>query len=249
VIDFLVIVLAIIVVAVIVGSRRMTADRTRSGHGEVLAALAPVVGGSVSGEQVLTGRYRGYDVEVVLRTADPAAPGMTGNSATNLVEAVQLRLLGAPGAQPWAVWREPSLTGRTWDWHFARADGGDFLPFLGRLSRLAGLPPADPDLPDRLRAAGILDAFERVSPPTKDYLPRINFVPDLRMAMMERLRVTRDLPAAAQQPPASAGPRLELEVERMSDDDPTPERFRALLDTALEIAEINARANPATTTA
>ena len=50
--------------------------------------------------------------------------------------------------------------GKTWQWHFSRPDGGDFLPGMGRLARIAGMPQADADLPDRLRAAGMLDAFD-----------------------------------------------------------------------------------------
>jgi|tagenome__1003787_1003787.scaffolds.fasta_scaffold20874000_2 hypothetical protein len=244
-VDVLVIVMAVVVVALVVTTRLRKSTVHWSHRTDVLGALVPVVGGSVSADQVLTGRYRGYDIEVLLRTAAPEAPGMTAESFRDMVEAVQLRLIGARGAQPWYVWRSPSLTGRSWDWHFARPDGGDFLPFFGHLSRMAGLPPADADLPDRLRAAGILAAFERVSPPTKDSLPRISFIPDLRSPMMERLRAVRDLPPAAAQPSAQTAPRLELEVERMGDADPSPERFRALLDAAVDVAEINARANPA----
>jgi hypothetical protein len=36
-----------------------------------------------------------------------------------------------------------------------------------------------------------------------------------------------------------------VEVERADESDPSPDRFRAILDTAIAIAEINARANPA----
>jgi hypothetical protein len=249
VINVLVIVMAVVVVVLVVASGRIKAARTRSGRDDVLAALAPVVGGSVSADQMLTGRYRGYDVQARLRMADPAPPGNMGDSHDNMVEIVELRLIGTSGAQPWYVWRSPSLMGKTWQWHFARPSGGDFLPFLGRLTRLAGLPPADPDLPDRLRAAGILDAFDRIAPPTKDSLPRIQFTPDLRSVMRERLRGVRDLPPEAYEDPAQTGPFLEFEVERTGGSDPSPERFAALLDAAIGIAEINARANPATTTA
>lgn len=247
-IDVLVIVMAVVVVGLVIGSRRMKAERKRSGRDELLAVLAAVVDGSVSSDQVLTGRYRGYDVQARLRMGDPGLPGSSGDGRSNLVEVVELRLLGAQGAQPWSVWRSPALTGHSWTWHFARPDGGDFLPGLGRLTRLAGMPQADADLPDRLRAAGMFDAFDRVSPPMKDYLPRIRFMPDLRPQMMERLRSARpDLPAAAMKLPPDAEASLELEVERAGEADPSPQRFAEILDAAIAIAEINARANPALT--
>ena len=75
-------------------------------------------------------------------------------------------------------------------------------------------------------------------------------MPDLRPQMTERLRASRpDLPAAAMKMPADAEPSLELEVERAGEADPSPQRFTEILDAADAIAEINARANPATTTA
>lgn len=248
-IDVLVIVMAVVVLVLVVASRRMKAHRKRSGRADLLAVLAAVVDGSVTSEQVLTGRYRGYDVQARLRMADPGLPDGTGDSRDNLVEIVELRLLGVTGAQPWSVWRSPALIGHESTWQFARHDGGDFLPGFGRLARLAGMPQADADLPDRLRAAGMFDAFDRVSPPMRDHLPRIRFMPDLRPAMLGRLHAARNLPEAAMHGPADTGRWLELEVERMNDADPSPDRFAAILDAAVAIAEINARANPATTTA
>jgi hypothetical protein len=216
VIDVLVIAMAVVVVALVVGSRRVEAGRTSARRADLLATLAPVVGGSVSGDQVLTGRYRGYDVQVCVRTADPARPGLSVGSERYLVQAVELRLAGPPGGQPWDVWRSPSLTGRASSWQFARPHDA--------LARLAGRPPADPDLPDRLRAAGRLDALDRLSPPTKDSLPRIRFTPTSQ--------------------PGPAGSLLDVVVGRTGDADPTPERFREILDAAVGIAEINAHADP-----
>jgi len=239
-IDVVVIVLVIVVLAAVVIGRRTKTSRKRSGRAGVLAALAPVVGGKVSGDQVLTGRYRGYDVQAWLRTASAAPPGNPGTSSERSnVEIVRLRLLGARGGQPWSVWRAWTIPGTTW--HFARSDG----PVDGLLGRLGGLPQPDPALPDRLRAAGIIEAFERLGPPTNDSFPRIQFWPDLRPLMAERMRATgRELPPSALAAEPDAGPWLEVEVERSGDGDPTAMRFQEILEAALVIEEINARVNP-----
>lgn len=246
-IDVLVIVMAVVVVVLVIGSRRMKAGRKRSGRDELLAVLAPVVGGSVSADQVLTGRYRGYDVQASLHTTVPTAPNTPGSSQVGIgVETIRVCLPGVQGAQPWSVWRAPTFPG--WRWHFAK--GSDSVPFARALSRLGGLPPPDPDLPDRLRAAGMLEAFEHLGPPTNDSLPHIEFRPDLRPLMMERYRArgVAPPPSPLDMPP-DAGSSLQVEVERADEREPTPDGFRALLDAVIGIAEINARANPATTTA
>ena len=245
--DVLVILLAGLIVIGVVATRYRKADRTRSGRDLMLAALAPVVGGTVSRDQVLSGRYRDYDVQVSLRTADPAPPDLPGGVSSEGydVEVVRVRLVGAPGGQPWAVWRHLNLTGTTM-WHFARPDGSDLLPFLGPLTRLAGAPQADPDLPDRLSAAGILDAFAALGPPTRDSFPHIRFMPLPGQVALDRLRAAgRDLPPSALEEWLRLRPSLEVEVERVDEGDPSPDRFRSILDTAIGIAEINARANPA----
>jgi hypothetical protein len=240
VIDVLVIVMVLVVVATVVGARRRAASVKRSGRDDVLAALAPVVAGSVSGDQTLTGSYHGYAVQAWLRTASPSPPDTPGTSnARANVEIVRLRLLGVSGGQPWSVWRAWTIPGMTW--HFARSDG----PVVSRLSRLGGMPPADPGLPDRLRAAGMIEAFERLGPPTNDSFPRVHFMPDLRAVMIERMRAAgRDIPERALEAPADAGSWLEVEVERTDERDPTPDRFRQILDTTVGIAELNARVNP-----
>lgn len=243
-IDVLVVVMAVVVVALVVGSRRMKSGRKRAGRDELLAVLAPIVGGSVSSEQVLTGRYRAYDVEASLHTTVPTAPNTPGSSQVGIsVETVRVRLPGVQGAQPWSVWRAPTFPG--WRWHFAR--GSDSPPFAGALSRLGGLPQPDPGLPDRLRAAGMLEAFEHLGPPTNDSLPHIQFRPDLRLQALERFRALgREIPASALKESPETGACLEVLVERTNEREPTPDGFRALLDAVIAIAEINARANPAT---
>lgn len=245
--DVLVLVLAGLFVVGVVTARYRRADRERSSRNLVLAALAPVVGGTVSREQVLSGRYRDYDVQVSLRTADPAPPDLPGGESSERsdVEVVRVRLVGAPGAQPWAVWRHLTPTGST-TWHFARPDGSDLLPFLGPLTRLAGAPQADPDLPDRLSAAGVLDALAALGPPTGDSFPHVRFMPLPGPVALDRLRTAgRDLPPSALEEWLRLRPSLEVEVERADEADPSPDRFRSILDTAIGIAEINARANPA----
>jgi hypothetical protein len=155
-IDAVVIVLVVDVLAVIVIGGRSKATRKRSGRADLLAALVPVVGGTVSGDQVLKGRYRGYDVQASLHTTDPAPPDNPGTaSARSKVEIVRLRLLGARGGQPWSVWRAWTIPGTTW--HFATSDG----PVVGRLGRLGGLPRPDSELPDRLRAATLSRCTDR----------------------------------------------------------------------------------------
>jgi hypothetical protein len=240
VIDVLVILMVLVVVATVIGARRRAASVQRSGRDDVLAALAPVVAGSVSADQTLTGSYRGYDVQAWLRTASPTPPDTPGTSnARANVEIVRLRLLGARGGQHWSVWRAWTIPGMTW--HFARSDGH----VVSRLMRLGGMPQPDPDLPDRLRAAGMIEAFERLGPRTNDSFPRIQFMPDLRAVMLERMRAMgREIPDVPMKAEAEAGPWLEVEVERTDERDPTPDRFREILDTTVGIAELNARVNP-----
>jgi len=63
--------------------------------------------------------------------------------------------------------------------------------------------------------------------------------------MVQRMgAMGRDVPEAALTAPPDAGPWLEVEVERGDERDPTPDRFRAVLDAAVGIVELNARVNP-----
>ena len=171
-IDVLVIIMAVVVVVVVVTGRRSKARVKESRRTGLLRDLAPVIGGSVTDDGSLTGKFGGYDVRVALRTANPSPPnGPSVSSERYLVEVIQVRVLDAPGGQPWFVWHAQTLPGMTW--HFARPDGRDFLPFLNRLGKLAGVPPSDPDLPDRLRAADIIPAIEGLGPPTNDSFSRV----------------------------------------------------------------------------
>jgi hypothetical protein len=73
-------------------------------------------------------------------------------------------------------------------------------------------------------------------------------MPVPRPVVLDRMRAAgRQLPPSALEEFARLRPWLEVEVERADDADPSPDRFRAILDTAVGIAEINARANPAET--
>ena len=71
--------------------------------------------------------------------------------------------------------------------------------------------------------------------------------------LQERMRRAsapgQELPAAARRSmdrlEHERGGRLRIEIERSSERDPTPERFREILATAVEIAALNARINPA----
>ena len=104
----------------------------------------------------------------------------------------------------------------------------------------------DPAVEARLTQGGLFEAIARLSPPSRLWLPRAQFRPDPRPAMMERLRGV-PIPPDALTPSEGFNPNIGIliDVEREDDTDPTPQRFTAMLEAALAIAELNERLNPA----
>ena len=207
----------------------------------VLEALAPLIDGAVSKDGVLTGRYRSYAVSTETGLSGPA--GLTSQSAS-------------PGAQVLRVHiTSPSLmTGQAWQFrstsdalqgggHWRFMEPGEEFPFGRLLSRAADVPMPDPQLESRLRAAGIEAALDRIPGSSLSWLPDVAFAGALGRNVLARYeRAGQTVPPEAQEKAAAAA-GLRIEFERQRFDDPTPDQFRQVLDAAVDIIEVNRRAN------
>jgi hypothetical protein len=248
----LILVAATVVVAIVQRRRREAETATRE---DVLPALAPVISGSLApattgkagsaGARVLSGTYEGYEVETALITTGGGITTEGVGPGQNQMEAVELTLRGVAGAQPWCFRLGYGRDDATRWWWIGPEQ---FMGSVGRrLSRMSGLTQ-DPDLEQRLRQGGIGDALERLGvAPRAVGLPNALFVPDLTtLANERRERYERAGISSADHPFPDAElltGRLVIEVERADNSDPTPERFREILDAAVGIAELNARIN------
>jgi hypothetical protein len=239
-------VLFIVILAVgivVVNVRRRSKERVvQSRQDARLDELAPVVAGTVSADRVLHGTYGGYAVEASLAETWVESVGSSSGHAEP-IPVVRLHLLGVPGTHPWSCRaRLRPLLGNEHEFGFSDGDHG---LAAGVMRRLGQLPEPDPDLPDRLRDAGLIDAIRALDRPTNvGWVPHVQFRPDLAPVMVERMRQRGiTIPDDARAEAEKMQSMLEVEVERHGDDDPSPDEFRALLDGAIHIAEINGRVN------
>jgi hypothetical protein len=207
----------------------------------VLEALAPLVAGAVS-KNVLTGRYKEYTVTAETGVSGP--PGLTSQSASPGPQVLRVHIT-SPSLMTGQAWQFRNTSDATHiggGWRFMEP-GAEF-PFGRMLSRAADIPMPDAQLEDRLRAAGIEAALDHLPQSSVGWLPEVAFAGAMGRNLLERYeRAGRAMPAEAQEQAAAiAGLRIEFERQRF--DDPRPEQFRQVLDTALDIIEINKRANP-----
>ena len=208
-----------------------------------LARLAPVISGTVSSkDRRLRGTYRGHDVEAWATKYDPTPSSLSSDSSPVEVPVFFLRIGGVPGREPWACLRELRLNPfasptYVFEWSY----GGIGALFSGLLGKVTDVPEHDPGLEQRLREAGVVEAVDGFGHGSSAYLPRVRYTPALRPWLPG--------PSGALRQPHEQVGELLCEVELPRDTDPTPERFGELLDRALQIVEINSRANPGSTDA
>ena len=236
--------LLIFVAATAFVALRRRAKRTvqENQHRTVLNALAPLVSGAVSKDEVLTGRYGEYAVTAEMGIGSP--PGVTSGHAGSGANVLRVHI-ASPSlmtGQAWHFRNTRDATHLGGHWRFIEP-GAEF-PFGRMLSRAADIPMPDPRLEDGLRARGIEAAFDRLPPSSAGWLPEVAFAGGMGRSMLERYeRAGRTLPPEAQEKVAAVG-GLRIEVERQHFDDPSPDQFRQLLDAAVDIIEINRQANP-----
>ena len=246
-IDLLFALVAIAIIAIVFGSRGRREKATAASRKDVLLKAAPVVSGSYD-DGMLTGTYGGHRVEASLRTTGRIDAVGAEHSSSNKIEVLLLELHGVSGSSPWGFYTSVSFSGSPRErWCSAITLAGVLGTLLAHLSTVR----IDPTIDDRLRAGGMLEALERLVP--RDITPPyvvVAFVPDHAAAIEERLRRTDalggEVARRAREEAArdvNRGGRLRIEVERANQDDPTPERLRQLLDTALAVAEVNATIN------
>lgn len=236
------ILIMVVGVAVLATARNRKTRAVQVGREDVLQELAPVISGSVGKDLTLSGMYGGHPVEVTLTRLDPSQLGNRMSEAYNM-DVTRLIVGGVSGGRPWRF-RVGLGAGRSPAWEFAGPDYslGPAGKLLGRLSPVQ----ADPEIEQRLRDGGMIEAIERLGPRSKMWLPDVNFEPDATAALLQRyegsgIEIPPDKLAAVPR----VGGRLRIQVERADDRDPSPARLREILDAAVGIAELNAVLNPA----
>jgi hypothetical protein len=205
---------------------------------EALAQLAPIVSGAVSSKEGhLEGIYGGHEVEAWTWKRDPTPSGLSSDAGPEF-QVFNLRITDVQGRAPWACVRAAQLNplaSPEYEFDLSYAGLG---PLSGLIGAFAHEPPQDPELEDRLRAAGVVEVVEALGSGKSGFLPRIRYTPALepKFAALQ-----------ARFPPELRERIGELycEVEVRRDTDPTPERFSELLELAFGLVAINAAVNPA----
>ncbi len=204
----------------------MARGRTQRREAE-LERLAPVISGTLSSkDRGLRGIYRGHDVEARVSKHDPTPSGVSGSTSPDEVTVFHLRIGDVAGREPWMCSRQPRLKPfaapeYVFDWSY-----GGLGPLDGLLGKVVDLPDRDLGLEQRLRETGLLETIDGFGHGSSSFLPRVRYTPALHSQM------------------GQSGELL-CEVELGRDTVPAPEAFGELLDRALQIVEINSRANPA----
>jgi hypothetical protein len=231
--------LIILVVLVAGGMVWFVRARARTREREAaLARLAPLISGTVSSkDRRLRGTYQGHEIEARTTKYDPTPSSVSGSSSPDEVTVFQLRIGGVSGREPWTCRRQPRLNPLaspeyTFDWSY----GGVGAPFAGLLGKVADVPEHDPELEQRFRDAGLLEAIDGFGHGSSSFLPHVRFTPALH-------------PGHAALPPSMGRAHEQVgelfcEVELPHDAEPSPELFGELLDRALHIVQVNATANP-----
>jgi hypothetical protein len=252
-VDLLFGVVCLVIVVIVFTARPRRERAIKRGREQLLQALAPVVSGSLSDALHLTGTYKGHPVEASLRSSG-RIDSLGGHSAASDIEVITINLRGAPGGHPWGFYS--SLVNRTplmKKWRSTTVSAGAIGQFLSRLTPM----PIDPAIDDRLRDGGMLERFERLEPPhVKRPYVLVSYVPDGAAVIehtLERVDAVRPgafggdaRRTAAEWLAREQGGHLRVEIERGGSNEPTPERFREILDAAIAIAQLNAIINPPT---
>jgi hypothetical protein len=235
---------AVVVIVFVFSSRARREKATTVLREHILQAAAPILDGSVANGR-LTGTYKGYFVEASLRTSGRIDAIGDGHSGANTIEMLLLVLHRVSGTRPWGFFTSMTFTGGIEDrWRSAIAFAGVLRKLLNQMSPIQ----IDLAIDARLRERGMLEALERLVPRgvSAPYL-LVSFVPDVASGVarkLERMEALGDRAADRARHEGTErlklGGRLRIEVERASEQDPTPDRFRELLDAAVAVAELNA---------
>jgi hypothetical protein len=162
-----------------------------------LRAYAPLIGGTVGGGGWLNGRYQGHSVRVAFYPQERQS-GSTSTSFVRTINAFRVEVQQLPGQQDWNL-------------RFADASGLFAAASLGLY-----VQSPDPELGQRLEAAGVREALSGVIKAAEPYETVVY------NARAQTLTVTND-----------------LAPERL----PAPAHYQQMLDLAVRLAEINRQVN------
>ncbi len=250
-IDVLVALGAVLVIVVVFATRGRKQQATARSREQLLNALAPVISGTLSKNLELTGTFAGHPIEASLRTTGRIDQlGSSGYRSNSSFEVLLLVLRGARGEHPWGFYTsvDGGRIGKKWQSviTFAGAPGR----MLSRLSHI----PIDRGIDERLEQGGMLQALDGLEAgDTHRPYVLVSYVPDGSRAVdgiLQRIEqagghlAERARHEAAEYLHREQGGHLRVEVERRGDDDPSPERFRAILNAAVAVATLNATINP-----
>jgi hypothetical protein len=142
----------------------------QSANGELLATLAPVIGGEVGKDGHLRGEHHGQPVAAWFDHIYPT-PMMHQHGVQRAeADVISLRL-PAEGGVPWYVRSEPTLSLRDeHNYEFIREDGQHAFARLSPFADMIATP--DPEVEARLQQAGLLEAISRIAPAADTWLPR-----------------------------------------------------------------------------
>lgn len=238
-------VVAVVIIVVVFSSRARKDRSTKRTREQLLRALAPVVSGTLSDGQELTGTYKGHPVEASLRTTGR----LDSSSGKSRIEVILIVVRRVSGANAWGFYTSISFGPSNRNWRSVAGYVGKAGQLLSHLTPF----PIDPRIDERILQNGMSDALDRLTPPdVKAPYVLASFVPDAAPAVAKRLQQFeasgRTLPARAREEAAELlqreqGGHLRIEVERTGHEDPIQERFRGILDAAIRVAELNAAIN------
>jgi hypothetical protein len=248
-VDVLFALACIVVVLAVFGSRFRSQKAVIQSRGQVLQALAPVVGGSLSDRLELAGTYKGHPCEATLQTTAryDTIGASSSHSSFSRIPVLLLKFHRVSGIHPWGFYTSLGPAPLVEKWRSVIASAGA----LERLFVSVAASPVDPAIDDKLRAGGMLEAMERLAPEgqTAPYV-FVTFVPDGASAVartVQRVDAVGGKRAGEADREAAAvlrqGGHLRIEVERAEETDPDPEQFRRILEAAVGIAELNAAIN------
>lgn len=190
---------------------------------------APLISTPGSHKLHLRGGYQGFQIEAWPERSDPRPADTAGNESTLPVNQFVVRCVGVNGALPWTCTRRRVSLNPFDPPEIVFTPTLDLNQFLsGPLAEAIGIPRPDPELEERLRAAGLIEEITQLGHGAHIWLPQVRFVPAMGFF-------------------GAIGPAntswLECRVEVEHGVVPTVERFQQLLGCLLRLADINARGN------
>jgi hypothetical protein len=240
------IVVCVIIVVIAFSARPLKQRAMERARYAVLRPLAPFVSGTVSDAPELSGTYKGYPVEVTLRSAGRIDTIGSSTERTNM-DLLLVLMRHVRGSQPWGFYTSISAEPHHPRWRSTATLGGAVDRTMRRLTPF----PVDPAFEDGLLQGGLFAALDRLEPPSgPNQYAVVSYIPDGGVVVQKRIE---RFEAAGGRVPENArrqaevhlqreqGGHLRIELERAGAEDPSPARFTEILDAAVAIAELNAR--------